>query len=236
MKTFKQFLQEKNDATIGIHYSHQPHLNTLVGGMSGTGIKGAEQERLSQSSDARIKKRIYFYPDQGSNLPRPETGLGTHVYSAKLTNMLDASKNSPELLSVTKKAKEYTDKGVHPSNAFESSVVDHGYSGYKTDLMHVVLNKDVPVTYKGTSEGHSFVSPKTNKTESHSIFDVNPNSQGYHESGLANSNQIMFYVKNHKNIQKHVPTFKMEYGRFSVHKNDIGNLKKEMENYPEHQI
>ena len=66
MKTFKTYLYEKENEdshpTIYTHYSHASDLNHLSGNMSGTGIKGAEQERLKGTTDSRIKSRVYFYP------------------------------------------------------------------------------------------------------------------------------------------------------------------------------
>jgi len=50
-----------------IHYGNRPGLSYLTGSSSGTGIKGAEQERLNKpGTDPRIKRRVYFYlPTEG---------------------------------------------------------------------------------------------------------------------------------------------------------------------------
>lgn len=234
MRTFKQYLSEKEEnSVIGIHYAKNPNLNTLYGHMSGTGIKGAEQDRLSHTKDSRIKKRVYFYPSQGENLPQPEQGLGNHAYEAKLTNMLDASKNSPEVAKVTAKAKEYTAKGEHPSNAFESALLDLGHHGYHTQNMSVVLNKDVPVKYIGTTAGRKLVVPKTDTTPSkHSVFDVAPNKSGEHESSILKPEQISFFQKNKDSLKAAAPSVKMQYGRLSVHKDHIDDLKRELDKHP----
>lgn len=237
MITFKQFLTESEDQHY-IHYSHKPNLTHLSGGMSGTGIKGAEQERLSQTKDQRIKKRVYFYPPVGGgHLPRPESGLGSHVYKAKLDNMHDARKQSPEATKIAATAREHVAKGEHPGNAYERAVVDHGYHGYHTDNMSVVLNKDVPVKYHGQSHGHTFADHKFDtKEKAKSVFDSAPNKDGEHSSSLLKSHQTEFFYKHKESLQKSAPSLKMQYGRLNVHKDHIDALHKELEKHPGHPL
>lgn len=155
-KTFLQFITEQEEGVVhGIHYSHQPNLTHLEGGRSGTGIAGREQRRLEHTIDPRIKSRVYFYNHNPSepNLPRPETGLGVHVYKAKLHNIYNPSTASDEQRAeVTKHKQKYLDQGEDNSNAFESAVLDtKKYQGYTNAGMTVVLGqKHVPVEYHGT--------------------------------------------------------------------------------------
>jgi hypothetical protein len=132
----------------GIHYGQKAGLSQLRGSAFGTGIKGAEQERLSGSNvDPRIKRRVYFYvATNDAILPQPEVGLGTHVYRATLSNMYDASTAST--LDKQRIADLRTDTSA---NAFESAVLDAGYQGYvnRDNNIAVVLNANVPVAYEG---------------------------------------------------------------------------------------
>lgn len=236
MKTFLQYLAEQAEAAY-THYSHSPNLTQLSGAMSGRGIKGAEQERLAHTKDERIKKRVYFYPPVSGGVPRPEAGLGVHMYHAKLENMHDATRPSPEANKIALRAKEYIAKGEHPSNAYESAVLDSGFHGYHGGNMSVVLNKDVKVKYAGTSLGKTFKDHVIDtKEKTRSIFDGIPNSEGHHTSSTMTGNQAMFWAKNKEHLQKVAPSAKMQYGRLSVHKDHLEDFKREVEKYPDNPL
>jgi hypothetical protein len=159
MLNFSQFLAEreqtpaKGTTVHGIHYSHTAGLTNLEGARSGTGIKGAEQKRLGETKDTRIKKRVYFYnKHEGEKLPTThESGLGSHVHSATLHHIYDPQHASTEEYHAVKKtADKHVYDGEESGNAFERAVVDHGYHGYTNRGMTVVLNHDhVPVKYEG---------------------------------------------------------------------------------------
>jgi len=155
MKSFKQFLNEREQSkgvsVQGVHYSKKPGLTHLEGRMSGTGIKGAEQSRLQETKDNRIKNRVYFYNHTGGDLPRPEQGLGPHIHTATLHNIYDPSTASDEHRAEVEHHKAKHAVGFHnASNTFESAVVDAGYHGYTNRGMTVVLNHTVPVSYQGS--------------------------------------------------------------------------------------
>jgi hypothetical protein len=147
---------EPGTSVVGVHYSHSAGLSELHGNRFGTGIKGAELERLSFQNDHRIKDRVYFYnrkPDR--HLPIAEAGLGSHVHSSVLHGIYDAMKASPEEKTAFNEAKKkhmpeghYMDSDL--ATAFEKAVVDRGYRGYTNGHITVVLNqKVVPTTYEG---------------------------------------------------------------------------------------
>jgi hypothetical protein len=236
MRTFKEYLAEKEEPTF-IHYSHRDNLTHLYGGMSGSGIKGAEDERLKQSKDSRIKKRVYFYPQVAGGLPKPEIGLGPHTYEAKLSGMHDATKQSEIGNKIALSARERVAKGEHPSNAFESSVLDHGFKGYHTPNMSVVLNHDVPVKYVGSSVGKTFGTHSFDtKEKKKSIFGGIPNSSGEHTSSHLTSDQVSFWQQHKPDLQKAAPSAKMQYGQLTVHKDHLENLKTELEKHPNHPL
>ena len=132
-----------------VHYGKQ-RVNNLAGSMYGTGIKGAETQRLSESDDPRIRERAYFYiPYSNGRMPMPEAGLGNEVHIQRLNNLLGPS---PEAQALSRAAR--TPDGQFDANAFESSVIDAGYDGYAIpDMgMAVVLGADVPVQPRGTRQ------------------------------------------------------------------------------------
>jgi hypothetical protein len=127
----------------GIHYGKE-RVNSLAGGFYGTGIKGSEAKRLRESQDPRIKRRVYFYipdTDLGGRMPKPEGGLGQHVYRQSFDNILPPGEEMTRL---------YNEAG-RDSNDFESAVIDAGYDGYAIPSMGmmVVMNHNVPVNYLG---------------------------------------------------------------------------------------
>lgn len=127
-----------------VHYGKEK-VFTLSGNKYGTGIKGAEAERLRYATDPRIKRRVYFYaPTEFNRMKAPEGGLGNHVYVQKFDNILPPGKDMARL---------YREAG-RDDNAFESAVVDAGYDGYYVPSMGmmVILNHDVPVEYRGTRQ------------------------------------------------------------------------------------
>jgi len=99
-----------------IHYGNQAGLSSLSGIHNGTGIKGAEDQRLKGATDPRIKRRVYFYSPVAGGIPQPEVGLGGSVYQADLSGIYDPStaNQAPQ----------------GSGNAFESDVLDAGYDGH----------------------------------------------------------------------------------------------------------
>jgi hypothetical protein len=101
-------------SVLGRHYSTEAR-TSLNGAYYGTGLKGAERDRLDGSPDPRLKNRIYFYVDQGSGI-RPESGVGSIAHEVRLNNIYDPK---TQILPV---------KGNF--NAFESAVINGGFDGY----------------------------------------------------------------------------------------------------------
>jgi hypothetical protein len=101
-------------SVVARHYSTEAR-TSLNGAYYGTGLKGAERDRLDGSPDPRLKNRIYFYVDQGSGV-RPESGVGGIAHEVRLNNIYDPK---TQILPV---------KGNF--NAFESAVINGGFDGY----------------------------------------------------------------------------------------------------------
>ena len=240
MLSFAEFILLEQEEKDYFHYSQSPNLTHLSGDKYGSGLRGAESKRLEQTNDPRIKKRVYFYPPTSSgDAPKPESGLGGHVYKAKLPGMFDATKINDKSISVSALSKKYEDEGEHPSNAFERSVLDHGFSGYHTGNMSVVLNKDVPVQYHG--EASQFMSNPTatqvlKKPEPQSILNSSEDSSGEHSSSYLSGPQMEFFYKNKSALTNAAPSIRMQYGKMYVHSKDMNALKAELENHPNHPL
>lgn len=101
-------------SVLGRHYSTEAR-TSLNGAYYGTGLKGAERDRLDGSPDPRLKNRVYFYVDQGSGV-RPEAGVGGFAHEVRLNNIYDPK---TQILPI---------KGNF--NAFESAVINGGFDGY----------------------------------------------------------------------------------------------------------
>lgn len=101
---------------IGTHFSSGQR--TVVDGRYyGSGLKGAERDRVFNSDDKRLRERTYFYVDEGSGV-RPEAGVGALAHEAQLTNLYDINSDPLKLIV------------SGDINATESAILDAGFSGY----------------------------------------------------------------------------------------------------------
>jgi len=128
-------------SVTGTHYSTAKRTE-IDTSKYGTGERDAAAGRIASSGDARLKKRAYFYVNEGKGV-KPESGVGYHAHEAKLDNLYDTDADHLGL----------TGKG---GNALEQGVLDNGYSGYyapKAFGAHgaaVMLgDHKIPVEYKG---------------------------------------------------------------------------------------
>lgn len=202
---------------FGIHYGNTPNLKSLSGDKWGSGAKGAEKERVLNSSDKRLRKRIYFYLQQNPNsLPKPETEvIGSEVYRARLDNIYDAT-NDPEGIIKNRK----------PNTDLETAILDAGYDGYlNRDFLNgaiVVLGKDsIDVDYLGTRhDAQKKIGPigevgreaKNSEPEKPNITSFRKTSDGF-ESGLLSGDQSLFLIMNKKEMAEKFPSYDMRSGR-----------------------
>jgi len=133
---------------VGHHYS-KGERQYLSGSMYGSkdGIKGEEAKRLVQSTDPRIKKRVYFYiphTQLNGRYLNPEQGLGSFKHEQTFNNILAPGVEMSRIVKATDATRNF--------NNFESAVIDAGYDGYAFPHMGmmVILNHDnVPVKSVG---------------------------------------------------------------------------------------
>ena len=104
----------------GYHFSKQPR-QILSTGFFGTGLQGSDREEIMSNPDMRLRQRLSFYVNKGTGI-RPESGVGPIAHKATLTNIYDADAD-------VKRLKQGRDK-----RAFETAVINAGYSGYLTRL------------------------------------------------------------------------------------------------------
>ncbi|MEO8296359.1 MAG: transglycosylase SLT domain-containing protein, partial [Burkholderiales bacterium] len=107
-------------SVVGRHYSAAPRAS-LSTAHAGTGLRGAERERLERSADPRIKQRSYFYVDTGNGIS-PESGVGGHAHEVRLNNIYDPATGA-------------IPRGLD-DNDFESAVLDAGFDGYLSPGFH----------------------------------------------------------------------------------------------------
>jgi hypothetical protein len=115
------------------HFSGEPSMKVTDPSRYGTGIKGAEAERLAGAPD--IRPRTYFYT--GEN-PTPETGLGPFRYGAEadLYNLAEDPLSFRALASeslrspFTSKANPGMVDPMEATTAAERLVKEYGYPGY----------------------------------------------------------------------------------------------------------
>jgi len=226
MKTLSEFLLESVEEFVGIHYSHKPTLQVLHGGMYGTGIKGQESKRLGETDDYRLKNRVYFYPKpKQGQFPAKESGLGSHAYEYRSNSLYNASTGDSNTPSIIARQKQYVSQGEHPANAFEKSVLDHGYEGYHTNSMAVVMARNVPVKYVGQVSPNQIGKLSVEHSpQKRSFVNSAVNSSGEHESDLLSPEQISHVVRNRDTIQKVAPSFRQQYGRAVVKSHDVEAL------------
>jgi hypothetical protein len=195
-------LEDGSKIKGAIHFGNHPGLSLLAGSSNGTGIKGAEDERVKQSTDPRIKQRVYFYSPVDGGIPQPETGLGGSVYRADLEEIYNPAT---------------ADVPIRGSgNSFESALLDAGYNGYvdPSSGIIVVLGRDVPVKHIGPIGNFKlvqrvatrFIPKNTTRTEGNELVRKPEGDE---------MRQLVHPTKQAK-IRESAPSFKMEYGSLRV--------------------
>ena len=194
-----------------IHYGRAPGLKFLSGSSFGSGIRGAEQNRLSQQGvDPRIKRRVYFYLPTQSGIPQPETGLGGAVYSANLTGLYDYSSMPPI-------------KGQ--GNALETAILDRGFSGYinREQGTAVVLDREVPVSFLGNSADFA----KTQRTIERIATRDLTRSEG--SELVRRPGNTPFTPQLLNSVKAVAPSFKLQNGEARVNASEAGGVNSAME-------
>lgn len=184
-----------------IHYGRSAGLSVLSGTSFGSGIKGAEQQRLAQPGvDPRIKRRVYFYLPVAGGIPQAEIGLGANVYTANLSNLYDPSSGSLKLPT--------------DANGFESGVLDAGFRGYinRAQGTAVVLNSDVPVKAVGRAEAQTIVK----RAPQVAAQKISTREEGNELVRKPTEREMIDIIKVRPELVSKAPSFKLEYGSARV--------------------
>ena len=115
------------------HFSNEPNMAATDPSRYGTGIKGAEAERLQDP--AAIRDRTYFY---AGNPERGEPGLGAHKYHARTSDLYDVASDPQGLHALAREnnatpwSAKYNQGVENRQGAFtdlERLAHEHGYGG-----------------------------------------------------------------------------------------------------------
>jgi hypothetical protein len=131
---------------IFTHFSNSPDVLSLDPNRYGTGIKGAERERLAQTEQP-IVPRAFMY--RGDN-PIPETGLGSNKYQTLTGGFYDVSKD-PERLGLLSFAKNRVPSSEGPYAGIYGS---EQQGQYLTDLERLAYQYG----YKGLLDQNKAIS------------------------------------------------------------------------------
>ncbi|MGL6183240.1 MAG: hypothetical protein ACRC2G_13770, partial [Aestuariivirga sp.] len=127
-----------------VHFSPAKR-SALSGEFHGSGLKGAERERLD-GAPPELRRRIYFYVNTGAGV-QPEAGVGAHAHAVTLKNVYDAD---ADVLGIA--------KAGGGANAIEQRIVAAGFDGYvtrrhnKSGAAVLIGEHSVPVEYRGTAD------------------------------------------------------------------------------------
>lgn len=72
-------------SVLGFHFSSEGR-DVLDSSFYGTGLRGREAERLSDTANQDIRHRTFFYADADAGVI-PERGVGTHIHVVHLDNV-----------------------------------------------------------------------------------------------------------------------------------------------------
>ena len=118
------------------HFSNSPDLQMLDPTRYGTGIKGAEAERLRDYAGG-VKDRSYVYLGEPGTVS-PESGLGVNRYRGESQNLYDITKDPLGFRPLAREANRvpYTAKynqgityPLQEANDYERLVKEYGYEG-----------------------------------------------------------------------------------------------------------
>lgn len=119
------------------HFSHRPDLTMTDPSRYGTGIKGAEKERLDNTQNPLVP-RTYFYAGE-PGLVAPEPGLGVNRYRTESESLYDITSDPLRFKSLARESNRtpFTAKynaGIRAPDQeltdMERMIREYGYEGY----------------------------------------------------------------------------------------------------------
>jgi len=135
------------------HFSNDPNLQLLDPKRYGTGIKGAEAERLRDFAGG-VKDRSYVYLGEPNTIT-PESGLGVNRYRGESSNLYDITKDPLSFRALARESNRtpFTAKvnagitsPLQEANDYERLVKEYGYEG----MMNPNASKPMGIMFKPT--------------------------------------------------------------------------------------
>jgi hypothetical protein len=135
------------------HFSNEPNLQFLDPTRYGTGIKGAEAERLREGMGG-VKDRSYVYLGEPGTVS-PESGLGVNRYRGESQNLYDITKDPLSFRALARESNrtpfmaKYNAGITHPlqeANDYERLVKEYGYEG----MINPNASKPMGIMFKPT--------------------------------------------------------------------------------------
>jgi hypothetical protein len=135
------------------HFSNSPDLQFLDPTRYGTGIKGAEAERLREYAGG-VKDRSYVYLGEPGTVS-PESGLGVNRYRGESQNLYDITKDPLGFRPLARESNrtpftaKYNAGITHPlqeANDYERLVKEYGYEG----MINPNASKPMGIMFKPT--------------------------------------------------------------------------------------
>jgi hypothetical protein len=137
------------------HFSNKPDLTFTDPRKYGTGIKGAEADRLMNYPGA-VRDRSYFYMGEPGTVS-PEPGLGVNRYRGEASSLYDITQDPLDFQVLAREANRtpYTSKAnqgvtypLQNANDVERMVKEYGYQGManpKATKPMAIMFKETPV-------------------------------------------------------------------------------------------
>jgi len=137
------------------HFSNNPNLQMLDPKRYGTGIKGAEGERLRDYAGG-VKDRSYFYLGEPGTVS-PEPGLGANRYRGEASSLYDITQDPLNFQRLARESNRvpYTAKynqgmtyPLQDANDVERLIKEYGYQGManpKATKPMAIMFKETPV-------------------------------------------------------------------------------------------
>lgn len=196
---------------IGYHYS-QVHRDALNSAFYGTGLKGAERERLSDVRNSDIRPRIFFYVDRGNGITR-ESGVGGAGHRLVMRNLYDVTADTLGLVAGTS-GKGYD--ANERASAWERAVMKAGFDGYlardpiQPQWYAVLVGKHTPQPDKLDADGKTIPFNPAPEKKPNSTMDGG-------ERVMTNpGNDYVPLMRAAKKIQEKAPSFRLMYGGVRV--------------------
>ena len=135
------------------HFSNSPDLQLLDPKKYGTGIKGAEAERL-RDYEGGVRDRSYVYLGEPGTIA-PEPGLGVHRYRGESQNLYDITKDplgfrplarQSSRVPITAKYNQGMTYPLQEANDYERRVKEYGYEG----MINPNASKPMGIMFKPT--------------------------------------------------------------------------------------